>query len=110
MLRLNASRALFSDVIPDAPQMTGQRPAFIFDSTNQWGCNSNFSIASQVANVRSATGNGTFYIVREVTPVPCRAIDVMLHNTVLHARHHVCTWVYIYMPVVCKIMLWHERC
>eukprot|EP00038_Savillea_parva_P024984 m.45732 g.45732 ORF g.45732 m.45732 type:complete len:1178 (-) comp6686_c0_seq1:160-3693(-) len=61
--QLNASRALFSDVIPDAlPPAGTPLPALIYDPTNPWGCNGTWNIASQVAAATNANANG-FYLV-----------------------------------------------
>lgn len=60
-INLNASRAIFSDIIPATPA-PGQ-PAFIFDPTNPWGCNSSFNIASQVATAAANNAAG-YYLVR----------------------------------------------
>ena len=66
--QLNASRALFSDVIPDAlPPAGTPLPALIYDPTNPWGCNGTWNIASQVAAATNANANG-FYLVRATEP------------------------------------------
>jgi len=58
VMALNASRALFSDAIPETPPSNNQ-PAFIFDPTNPYGCNSSWHIDALVAR----TQQQNFYLV-----------------------------------------------